>query len=38
MDLIAQRGLPVHAQSGAETAGQPSKPTTENAEKKKAKK
>src|ERR1700756_1358674 len=37
MDLIAQRGLPVHSQSGTETAGQPSKPGAENAEKKKAK-
>jgi|SRR5579862_3338798 len=38
MDLIAQRGLPVHTQSGAETAGQPARPTTENTEKKKARK
>lgn len=38
MDLIAQRGLPVHAQTGTEAAGQPSKAAPENAEKKKAKK
>lgn len=35
MDLIAQRGLPVHSQSGAEAAGQPPKPAPE---KKKVKK
>lgn len=35
MDLIAQRGLPVHAQTATEESGQPSKPAPE---KKKAKK
>ena len=35
MDLIAQRGLPVHAQTGTEEPRQPSKPAPE---KKKAKK
>ena len=37
MDLIAQRGLPVHAQTAAEAA-QPSKPASEKQKDKKAKK
>jgi len=35
MDLLAQRGLPVRAQTGIDAAGQPSKPAAEKKQEKK---